>query len=84
MYFIFIDICCVFYLKNLLIFLFLALPAPPEELANNYFNLAPTPLVPAPPMPPYPPPVAMLRGPPPIGMFWINLYYCVAKVYSFI
>lgn len=62
--------------------MFLALPAPPEELANNYFNLAPTPLVPAPPMPPYPPPVAMLRGPPPIGMFWINLYYCCFHLYE--
>ncbi|XP_035211348.1 pre-mRNA-splicing factor RBM22-like [Stegodyphus dumicola] len=47
-----------------------ALPAPPEELANNYFNLPPTPsmLSSAPPLPPYPPPMAMLRGPPPIGM----------------
>ncbi|XP_054714292.1 pre-mRNA-splicing factor RBM22-like [Uloborus diversus] len=45
-----------------------ALPAPSEELANNYFNLTPTMMQPAPPLPPYPPPIAMLRGPPPIGM----------------
>ncbi|XP_015915159.1 pre-mRNA-splicing factor RBM22 [Parasteatoda tepidariorum] len=54
-----------------------ALPAPPEELANNYFNLPATPsiLPPAPPlpppgnaMPPYPPPLAMMQGPPPLGL----------------
>ncbi|XP_055931611.1 pre-mRNA-splicing factor RBM22-like [Argiope bruennichi] len=53
-----------------------ALPPPPEELANNYFNLPPTPTIlptagalpPAPPLPPYPPPMTMIGGPPPLGM----------------
>ncbi|GIY82784.1 pre-mRNA-splicing factor RBM22 [Caerostris darwini] len=54
-----------------------ALPAPSEELANNYFNLTPTPAVlpsaaalpPAPPLPPYPPPhMPMIPGPPPLGL----------------
>ncbi|KAG8187616.1 hypothetical protein JTE90_027027 [Oedothorax gibbosus] len=53
-----------------------ALPAPPEELANNYFNLPPNPgllghsgVNLAPPLPPYPPPMGLMRGPPPpMGM----------------
>ncbi|GFU55184.1 hypothetical protein TNCV_426861 [Trichonephila clavipes] len=58
-------------------FLVQALPPPPEELANNYFNLPPTPAIlpsagalpPAPPLPPYPPPhMPILGGPPPLGL----------------
>jgi len=54
--------------------MFPALPAPPEEISNNFFNLggAPPmyPMHMRPPMPPRGPPRMMfMRGPPPPGKY---------------
>ena len=64
--------------NRLYMLLILALPAPPEEIANNFFNLNnPPPPMPMPPRPPLglpprgPPmvPFGLIRGPPPPGMY---------------
>ena len=65
--------------------MFPALPAPPEEISNNFFNLggAPPmyPMHMRPPMPPRGPPRMMfMRGPPPPGKYtlFVLVLHCIA------